>query len=88
MKTFRCNTKPAFFKALRMTATFWSAAVFRRFCGKRRLSVTRLDYHADLRAVEYHRTPEMDLPADTNGAVSRDLVSFDCHSGQDRDQLG
>src|SRR5436190_16795966 len=39
-----------------MTATFWSAAVFRRFWGKRE-SPSALDYHADLRAAEHPPSP-------------------------------
>jgi hypothetical protein len=46
-----------FFKCFGMTATLWSAAVFRRFGGKREFP-SALSYGADLRAAEHRRTPQ------------------------------
>ena len=62
MTCFEPRTKNhAFFKLLGMAATFWSAAVFRRFWGKRE-SPSVLDYDADLRAAEHRRTCIFTLP--------------------------
>src|SRR5436190_1120614 len=57
MTCFEPRTKNhAFFKLLGMAATFWSAAVFRRFWGKRECP-SALHYDADLRAAEHPPSP-------------------------------
>ena len=51
------KVRPRVLQVLRRNGPLWSAAVFRRFGGKREFP-SALSYDADLRAAEHRRTPQ------------------------------